>query len=130
MTSHHRFDGLMKMNVCAWTHVCVNIDMLCWPVDLILYYYFAGQFVADATLVQTGGGDEGIDRIRYLSPCSADQKCDWTESILEKLQRPRWYATNQLLPDGRQIVMGGEKRGFTWEYVPANGDGVEEHKNN
>ena len=30
---------------------------------------------------------------------------------------PRWYATNQLLPDGRQIVVGGRYT-YTYEFVP------------
>lgn len=39
------------------------------------------------------------------------------------LQQGRWYASNQILPDGTQIVVGG--RGvFTVEYVPANGRGT------
>lgn len=39
------------------------------------------------------------------------------------LQMGRWYASNQILPDGTQIVVGG--RGVnTVEYVPANGRGT------
>jgi hypothetical protein len=39
------------------------------------------------------------------------------------LQNGRWYASNQILPDGTQIVVGG--RGVkTVEYVPANGRGT------
>lgn len=38
------------------------------------------------------------------------------------LQIGRWYASNQQLPDGTQIVVGG-RNAFTVEYVPANGRG-------
>ncbi|KAI4321636.1 hypothetical protein MLD38_034997 [Melastoma candidum] len=34
-----------------------------------------------------------------------------------RLSVRRWYATNQLLPDGRQIVIGG-RRQFNYEYYP------------
>ncbi|KAI5075460.1 hypothetical protein GOP47_0009536 [Adiantum capillus-veneris] len=82
----------------------------------------SGQFVADGTLVQTGGDFDGLMKIRTFSPCSSSGSCDWVESSTEFLQDGRWYATNQLLPDGTQIVIGG-RGAFTYEFIPANGRG-------
>ena len=57
---------------------------------------------------------------RTFSPCPSNETCDWVESPFETLQTGRWYATNQLLPDGRQIIIGGRST-FTYEFLPANG---------
>jgi hypothetical protein len=64
-----------------------------------------------------------LQQIRTFAPCGDDGECDWVESTDTQLQNGRWYATNQLLPDGRQIVVGG-RNVFTLEYVPANGQGA------
>jgi hypothetical protein len=78
----------------------------------------SGQFTADGTLVQTGGDGEGQCKIRSLAPCAADGTCDWVESATEALTARRWYASNQLLPDGqRQIVVGGADA-YSYEFVP------------
>jgi len=45
-----------------------------------------------------------------------DRHCDWVEAA-EPLKVGRWYSTNQLLPDGRQIIVGGRNT-FTLEYAP------------
>ncbi|BBN12099.1 hypothetical protein MPTK1_5g17340 [Marchantia polymorpha subsp. ruderalis] len=77
----------------------------------------SGQFQADGTLVQTGGDNDGFQKVRYFAPC-ADGSCDWVESDGDVLQDGRWYASNALLPDNRQIVVGG--RGMsTLEFLPA-----------
>ncbi|CAK9225663.1 unnamed protein product [Sphagnum troendelagicum] len=83
----------------------------------------SGQFIGDGTLVQTGGDSDGFSKIRAFAPCGDDGECDWVESTDTQLQNGRWYATNQLLADGRQIVVGG-RNVFTLEYVPANGQGA------
>lgn len=57
---------------------------------------------------------------RTFAPCAPTGTCDWIESTTEALQSGRWYATNQLLPDGRQFIIGGRAI-FTWEFLPANG---------
>ena len=60
-------------------------------------------------------------QIRHFTPCG-DGACDWVEQD-DGLQNGRWYSTNQILPDGSIIVVGG--RGTTTvEYVPANGRGT------
>ncbi|KAJ7265005.1 hypothetical protein O6H91_Y403400 [Diphasiastrum complanatum] len=80
----------------------------------------SGQFFPNGTLVQTGGDFDGNLKIRYFSPCVRSGTCDWVEATDQQLQEGRWYATNHLLPDGRQIIVGG--RGvYTTEFIPANG---------
>lgn len=60
-------------------------------------------------------------QIRTFSPCGDGGLCDWVETGTA-LQAGRWYASNQQLPDGTEIVVGGRAT-FTVEYVPANGRG-------
>lgn len=82
----------------------------------------SGQFMSDGTLMQTGGDFEGVRKIRTFTPCPAAGNCDWVESTDTQLQAPRWYATNQRLPDGRQVIIGG-RAVFNIEFIPpvANG---------
>nr|PNR31520.1 hypothetical protein PHYPA_025641 [Physcomitrium patens] len=77
----------------------------------------SGQFFANGTLVQTGGDFDGMRKVRLLDPCGPDGGCDWMESDTENLKDKRWYSTNQLLPDGRQIVVGGIES-YSYEFVP------------
>jgi hypothetical protein len=81
----------------------------------------SGQFRADGTLVQTGGNADGNSKIRTYSPCPSSGTCNWVETTTP-LQLGRWYASNQQLPDGTEIVVGG-RSAFTVEFVPANGRG-------
>ncbi|XP_071704280.1 aldehyde oxidase GLOX-like [Rutidosis leptorrhynchoides] len=74
----------------------------------------SGALMPDGSLVQTGGFNDGDHVIRvFKSSCS---KCDWEEIKLGLVQR-RWYATNHILPDGRQIVIGG-RRQYNYEFYP------------
>ncbi|KAK6939380.1 Galactose oxidase-like, Early set domain [Dillenia turbinata] len=73
----------------------------------------SGAAMPDGRLVQSGGFNDGEKKIRVIFPC---QTCDWQE-ISNGLAAPRWYATNQLLPDGRQIIIGG-RREFNYEFYP------------
>ncbi|PON93845.1 1,4-alpha-glucan-branching enzyme [Trema orientale] len=75
----------------------------------------SGSVMADGTLVQTGGSFEGERRVRLFKPCS-DNTCDWQEVNLG-LAKSRWYATNHILPDGREIIIGG-RRQFNYEFYP------------
>uniref|UniRef100_A0ACD5TDW3 Uncharacterized protein n=1 Tax=Avena sativa TaxID=4498 RepID=A0ACD5TDW3_AVESA len=76
----------------------------------------AGGFDADGNLVQSGGYFEGDKAVRYLSPCDT---CDWVEHPRSFFDG-RWYATQQVLPDGRFAVFGG-RRSFSYEFVPRPG---------
>lgn len=83
----------------------------------------SGAFAANGTLVQTGGWMDGGHVIRYFVPCS-DGSCDWNESQDSQLTDSRWYASNQILPDNRIIVVGGTGDS-TYEFVPKSpGEGT------
>ncbi|MBA0775676.1 hypothetical protein Gotri_010792 [Gossypium trilobum] len=73
----------------------------------------SGAIMPNGNLVQTGGFNDGERRVRTFSPCST---CDWQEAP-NGLAAKRWYASNHILPDGRQIVVGG-RRQFNYEFVP------------
>ncbi|XP_038899603.1 aldehyde oxidase GLOX [Benincasa hispida] len=75
----------------------------------------SGAVFPDGTLVQTGGFNSGERRVRMFKPCPT---CDW-EEIQLGLSARRWYATNHILPDGRQIIIGG-RRQFNYEFYPKN----------
>ncbi|KAI3460370.1 hypothetical protein Pfo_017033 [Paulownia fortunei] len=75
----------------------------------------SGAVMPDGTLVQTGGYNDGDHAVRMYKPCS-DNSCDWQE-INPGLTQRRWYATNHILPDGREIIIGG-RRQFNYEFYP------------
>ncbi|KAH7293666.1 hypothetical protein KP509_28G036000 [Ceratopteris richardii] len=81
----------------------------------------SAQFLPDGTLLHTGGDFDGYRKIRRFVPCPAEDgaDCDWEELSHTQLSAGRWYATNQILPDGRIIIIGG-RRQFTTEFYPAN----------
>ncbi|KAF5790475.1 putative glyoxal oxidase, galactose oxidase/kelch, beta-propeller [Helianthus annuus] len=66
----------------------------------------------DGSLFQTGGFNDGERVVRVFDKSCG--KCDWKE-IPYGLVNRRWYATNHVLPDGRQIVIGG-RRQFNYEF--------------
>ncbi|KAI9113252.1 hypothetical protein K1719_015777 [Acacia pycnantha] len=74
----------------------------------------SGSVMHDGSLVQTGGFNDGERAVRVFSPCPT---CDWQEQDNYALAARRWYATNHILPDGRQIIIGG-RRAFTYEFYP------------
>ncbi|XP_074310186.1 aldehyde oxidase GLOX-like [Silene latifolia] len=67
----------------------------------------SGQFLPDGTLLQTGGDTDGWRKIRKFVPCETSEACDWEELNDVELAKGRWYATNQILPDGSVIIIGG-----------------------
>ncbi|KAH1252294.1 Aldehyde oxidase GLOX1 [Glycine max] len=73
----------------------------------------SGSVSPDGTLVQTGGFNDGYRAVRTFTPC---RSCDWAE-VQHGLAAQRWYATNHILPDGRQIIIGG-RRQFNYEFYP------------
>ncbi|KAG6396542.1 hypothetical protein SASPL_142693 [Salvia splendens] len=77
----------------------------------------SGAVNADGTLVQTGGYHAGDHKIRLFMPCIYSQ-CDWIE-LKQNLTVQRWYASDQILPDGRIIILGG-RRAFSYEFFPKN----------
>ncbi|KAL0325521.1 UNVERIFIED_CONTAM: Aldehyde oxidase GLOX [Sesamum radiatum] len=75
----------------------------------------SGSAMPDGSLMQTGGFNDGDRNVRVYRPC-ADTSCDWQEFDAVLRQR-RWYATNHILPDGRQIIVGGRGQ-FSYEFYP------------
>ncbi|XP_050382556.1 aldehyde oxidase GLOX isoform X1 [Argentina anserina] len=84
----------------------------------------SGQFLPDGTLLQTGGDLDGVRKIRKFQPCEATGFCDWVELDDVELTDGRWYATNQILPDGSVIIVGG-RGANTVEYYPPRKGAVE-----
>ncbi|CAI0382895.1 unnamed protein product [Linum tenue] len=78
----------------------------------------SGSAMPDGRLLQTGGFNDGERRVRSFSPCAPAAGCDWVE-YENGLAARRWYSTNHLLPDGRQIIVGG-RRQFNYEFYPKN----------
>ncbi|KAK9271207.1 hypothetical protein L1049_026797 [Liquidambar formosana] len=76
----------------------------------------SGAAMPDGRLIQTGGFNDGDRVVRVIQPCAT---CDWQE-IQNGLLARRWYATNHLLPDGKQIIIGGRQQ-FNYEYYPKTG---------
>lgn len=76
----------------------------------------SGGLAADGTLVGTGGWKEGGKSVRLLSGCAT---CDWEDSP-NALSGYRWYATQQILPDGSFFLLGG-RRVFSYEFLSAQG---------
>ncbi|GAV79339.1 Glyoxal_oxid_N domain-containing protein/DUF1929 domain-containing protein [Cephalotus follicularis] len=75
----------------------------------------SGALMPDGRLIQTGGFHDGERRVRIFNPCN-NGACDWQE-IVSGLATRRWYSTNHILPDGRQIIIGG-RRQFNYEFYP------------
>ena len=74
----------------------------------------SGAFLADGTLQQTGGDNEGSKVLRSIGAGPTD---NWVESTTASLFVKRWYSTDQILPDGRIIVVGGINQP-NYEFVP------------
>lgn len=85
----------------------------------------SGAVDPSGTLIQTGGFGNGSRSIRTVPPCD-DDTCDWTEQQQVNLVENRWYASSQILPDGRAVVMGG-RHVFSYEFYP-KADGVSSEK--
>ncbi|XP_015897003.3 aldehyde oxidase GLOX [Ziziphus jujuba] len=83
----------------------------------------SGQFLPDGTLLQTGGDLDGVKKIRKFTPCEANGRCDWEELTDVELVDGRWYSTNQILPDGSVITVGG-RGANTVEYYPPRKNGA------
>ncbi|KAF5729783.1 galactose oxidase-like [Tripterygium wilfordii] len=73
----------------------------------------SGSLSPHGVLIQTGGTDLGENVTRYFKPFVGG---DWIEDP-NGLLVPRWYASNQILPNGKIIVVGGRGQ-FNYEFIP------------
>ncbi|XP_065858979.1 aldehyde oxidase GLOX1-like [Euphorbia lathyris] len=73
----------------------------------------SGALSSDGVLVQSGGYRLGERVVRTFKPC---ESCDWEEDPTGLIV-PRWYASNQVLPNGKIIIVGGRYE-FNYEFVP------------
>ncbi|WJZ93403.1 hypothetical protein VitviT2T_012347 [Vitis vinifera] len=85
----------------------------------------SGQFLPDGSLLQTGGDLDGVKKIRKFVPCGPHGFCDWEELKDVELETGRWYATNQILPDGSVIIVGGRAANSVEYYPPRKGGAVQ-----
>ncbi|KAL3702487.1 hypothetical protein R1sor_020509 [Riccia sorocarpa] len=83
--------------------------------------FSSGQFDPNGTLIRTGGTTS--QRVSLFTPCPPGGDCDWNEIVNLSLLVEREYATNQLLPDGRLIIVGGKNQ-TNVEFFPSNGQGL------
>ncbi|KAL0798017.1 hypothetical protein Bca101_053191 [Brassica carinata] len=75
----------------------------------------SGSVRPDGVLVQTGGDRDGELKARIFSPCN-NKRCDWVE-VNNGITKRRWYSSNHILPDGKQIIIGGQAQ-FNYEFYP------------
>jgi len=83
----------------------------------------SGSFLPNGSLLQTGGDLDGFKKIRIFNPCDSTGSCDWEELNDVELSEGRWYATNQILPDGSVIIIGG-RGSNTVEFYPKRENSV------
>lgn len=109
----------LKLTHDCWAHsIEYNIDTSNLRALMVMTdtWCSSGAFAANGTLISTGGYNDGGNAIRYFVPC-ANSACDWYDSDPYGLKGYRWYASNQILPDNRIIVVGGTGS-FSYEFVP------------
>lgn len=113
---HDMNDTVLK-NDCTAHSVLYDIDSNTFRPLMVQTdtWCSSGSVRADGTLVQTGGYNDGDRVVRVLAPCT-DNSCDWIE-FHGYLSQRRWYSTDQILPDGRIIIVGG-RRQFSYEFYP------------
>lgn len=66
---------------------------------------------------------DGWKKIRKFTPCQTTEFCDWEELNDVALSHGRWYSTNQILPNGEIIIVGG-KVAFSVEFYPPRENGA------
>ncbi|CAK9205324.1 unnamed protein product [Sphagnum troendelagicum] len=116
---HDPKDFTLKVD--CWAH-SIELDLATTtirPLEILTdSWCSSGALQADGSLLQTGGFNDGAFAVRHLGPLGTD---NWQETEFG-LSAPRWYASDQLLPDGTTIVVGGRAE-FNYEFLP-NSHGV------
>lgn len=67
-------------------------------------------FLADGRLLMVGGDREDQDRLRMLHTFTPGGSAGGTWRRIGPMAEGRWYPTAVTLPDGRVLIIGGEKR--------------------
>ncbi|XP_027336390.1 aldehyde oxidase GLOX isoform X2 [Abrus precatorius] len=124
---HCRFDrndAILKRDCYAHSvHLDLKTNQL-KPLKILTdTWCSSGQFLPNGTLLQTGGDLDGFKKIRKFDPCDVSGSCDWEELNDVELAEGRWYATNQILPDGSVIIIGG-RGSNTVEFYPPRKNGA------
>jgi hypothetical protein len=111
----------LTLKVDCWAH-SIELDLATntiRPLEILTdTWCSSGALQDDGSLLQTGGFNDGAQAVRHLGPLGTD---NWQETKFG-LSAPRWYASDQLLPDGTTIVVGGRGE-FNYEFLP-NSRGV------
>jgi hypothetical protein len=111
----------LALQVDCWAH-SIELDLATNRVRPLTVltdtWCSSGAWQAGGTLTQTGGWNDGGNTVRTIGAGGND---DWRE-YPNALAKARWYASNQLLPDQRVIVIGG-RRQFNYEFVPRGREG-------
>jgi hypothetical protein len=109
----------LAMQVDCWAH-SIELDLATKRIRPLTVltdtWCSSGAWQADGILTQTGGWNDGGNTMRTIG---SDGNSDWRE-FPNTLAVARWYASDQLLPDQRVIVVGG-RRQFSYEFVPKRG---------
>ncbi|KAH7298553.1 hypothetical protein KP509_25G049000 [Ceratopteris richardii] len=120
-----RFDqNELALKKDCWAH-SVEYDIIAnkvRPLTLLTdTWCSSGGLNANGDLIQTGGYNDGSLVVRrFINGCSNRKApCDWQEAP-NQLAVSRWYASNQILPDNRFIIVGG-RRQFNYEFFPKHG---------
>uniref|UniRef100_A0A2N9HUH2 Aldehyde oxidase GLOX n=1 Tax=Fagus sylvatica TaxID=28930 RepID=A0A2N9HUH2_FAGSY len=117
-----RFDAILKRDCYAHSVVLDLKTNQIRPLMILTdTWCSSGQFLPDGSLLQTGGDLDGLKKIRKFEPCEANGFCDWVELKDVELVNGRWYGTNQILPDGSVIIVGGRATNTVEYYPPRKG---------
>ncbi|KAJ6599809.1 glyoxal oxidase N-terminus-domain-containing protein [Mycena vulgaris] len=72
-----------------------------------------GSFLGNGTFLSSGGnpivitGQDGLQSLRFFTPCQ-DGTCDiWENSSVVRTTSPRWYPASVRIEDGSVIIFGG-----------------------
>ncbi|CAI9101289.1 OLC1v1038581C1 [Oldenlandia corymbosa var. corymbosa] len=119
-TSHaHAAPPLRQMDCTAHSVEYDVVKNIVRPLTVLTdVWCSSGSVMPNGTFYHTGGNGGGGNVVRVLNPCSSGGLCDWNERP-NALLAARWYASNHVLPDKRQIIIGGRGQ-FNYEFYPKN----------
>ncbi|PRQ27159.1 putative galactose oxidase, beta-propeller [Rosa chinensis] len=92
-------------------YIQLNTTLLTIPFDLLWCKPMPGFTTSNDCLVQIGGYNDEERRVRFFEFCP---DCDWNE-IEYGLAVLLWYSANDILADGREIIIG-DRGQFNYEF--------------